>query len=74
MDRVSGLIFGHYAVDVPDDLLRCLERFGARRDIPVVYTDDFGHGTRHAILPIGLPASLDSEKQTLTFLGDKPGT
>jgi muramoyltetrapeptide carboxypeptidase len=67
MRNVIGLIFGHYAVDVPEDLLRCLERFGERHDIPVVYTDDFGHGTRHAIFPIGMTAALDTEKRALAF-------
>jgi muramoyltetrapeptide carboxypeptidase len=67
MRNVVGLIFGHYSVTVPDDLLYCLERFGNKHNIPVVYTDDFGHGTRHAIFPIGVNASLDSDKQTLTF-------
>jgi muramoyltetrapeptide carboxypeptidase len=65
-----GLIFGHFSLNVPDDLLRALERFGDRHSIPVIYTDDFGHGTKHAILPIGLNATLDADKQTLTFLGD----
>ena len=68
MRNVSGLIFGHYSTDIPDDLLRCLERFGAKHNIPVVYTDDFGHGTRHAILAIGSNAALDADKQTLIFL------
>jgi len=67
MHNVVGLIFGHYSANVPDDLYRCLERFGARHNIPVVYTDDFGHGTRHAILPVGLNAKLDADKQLLTF-------
>jgi muramoyltetrapeptide carboxypeptidase LdcA involved in peptidoglycan recycling len=34
-----------------------------------VYTDDFGHGTRHAIFPIGVDTTLDATKQTLTFHG-----
>ena len=67
MRNVSGLIFGHYSNDVPDELLRCLERFGENHNIPVVYTDDFGHGTRHAVLPIGVNAKLDADRQTLTF-------
>ena len=68
MRSVTGLIFGHYTDNVPDDLLRCLERFGANHNIPVVYTDDFGHGTKHAILPIGVNAALDSDKQELSFM------
>ena len=68
--NVAGLIFGQYAADVPDELLRCLERFGARCGIPVVYTDDFGHGAQHAILPIGRRAALDADRQSLRFLPD----
>lgn len=65
--RVSGLIFGHYAQTQHPDLLSRLERFGQRHDVPVVYCDDFGHGVNHGILPIGLPAVLDADKQTLSF-------
>jgi muramoyltetrapeptide carboxypeptidase len=68
MRNVAGLIFGHYSVNVPDDLLRCLERFGAKHKIPVVYTDDFGHGTRHAILQIGVTAKLDADNKSMAFL------
>ena len=67
MRCVTGLIFGHFAVEVPEDLLRCLGRFGDKYNIPVVYTDDFGHGTRHAILPIGMDAALDADGQRLVF-------
>jgi len=67
MSKVKGLVFGHYSVEAPHDLWNCLERFGKRHKIPVVYTDDFGHGTRHGILPIGLNAKLDADIQTITF-------
>ena len=70
MKNVTGLIFGHYCADAPDDLLRLLERFGERHGIPVAYTDDFGHGTRHAILPIGVKAALDADERTLRFLSE----
>jgi len=68
MQNVTGLIFGHYCLNAPNDLLCCLERFGARHDIAVVYTDDFGHGTRHAILPIGTYAKLDADNQCMDFM------
>jgi muramoyltetrapeptide carboxypeptidase len=68
MRQVTGLVFGHYSVSVPDTLLALLQRFGVRNNIPVVYTDDFGHGTKHAILPIGVNAALNADAQTLTFL------
>ena len=67
MRSVSGLIVGHYSDNVPGDFTRCFERFGAAHGIPVVYTDDFGHGTRHAILPIGMHATLDAGNQRMTF-------
>ena len=68
MRNVTGLIFGHYSVNVPGELLRCLERFGEKHNIPVVYTDDFGHGTRHAVLPIGANAKLDADNQSMAFI------
>lgn len=67
MQQVGGLIFGHYADEAPDMLLQCLCRFGERHQIPVAYTDDFGHGTRHAILPIGARARLDAHSGLFDF-------
>ncbi len=67
MKNVTGLIFGHYSVNLPVDLEKVLERFGKRNKIPVVYTDDFGHGTKHAILPIGTNAKLDANNHTIEF-------
>lgn len=69
MDKVVGLIFGHYAAEVPEDLFAVLACFAERHNIPAVYTDDFGHGFRHAILPIGMDAALDANAQTLVFEG-----
>jgi muramoyltetrapeptide carboxypeptidase len=66
--QVSGLVFGHYSDAVPEDLLNRLARFGSKHEVPVVYTDDFGHDTKHSILPIGAPARLDADAQTLSFL------
>lgn len=69
--NVTGLIFGHYSNNMPDELLHCLERFGAGHNIPVIYTDDFGHGTRHAILPVGRIAKLDADDQCLVFCSNQ---
>jgi muramoyltetrapeptide carboxypeptidase len=68
VSKVQGLIFGHYSMETPHELFHCLERFGKRHNIPVIYTDDYGHGTRHGILPIGVRAALDADKQTLAYL------
>jgi len=67
IENVGGLIFGHYSDNVPDDLLRRLERFGEKHDVPVVYCDDFGHYGKHSILPVGINARLDTNGQALTF-------
>ena len=65
---VGGLIFGHYSDDVPKELLDRLARFGDRYNVPVVYTDDFGHYCRHAVLPVGVPARLDAKGQEILFI------
>lgn len=67
IDSVAGMLFGHYADDVPQSLLDRLERFGLRHGVPVAYCDDFGHGENHAILPIGRPAVLDTARCTLRY-------
>lgn len=66
--QVKGLVFGHFSMNVPTDLWGVLERFGERQKIPVVYTDDFGHGKKHGILPIGMKARLDGANPGLVYL------
>ncbi len=58
MKSVTGLLFGNYADSPRPDLCARLKVLGQRNRIPVVYCDDFGHGSNHAILPIGRPAKL----------------
>ena len=65
--NVAGLIFGHYSENVPDDLLKRLERFGKKYNMPTVYTDDFGHGVNHAIFPIGGKSALDATDLKLSI-------
>ncbi len=67
VDSVAGLLFGHYAAQVPQCLLDRLRRFGLRHGVPVAYCDDFGHGPHHAILPIGRMAELDTVGCTLRY-------
>lgn len=49
-------------IKVCEEFLRVLERFVARDNISVAYTDDFGHGTKHAILPIGVDVEFYADK------------
>lgn len=67
MNNICGLLFGHYSDTLNTDLLHRLERFGKKYQIPVAYCDDFGHGINHAIIPIGVPAVLDTVSNTLRF-------
>lgn len=67
IQTVSGLLFGHYSTTKSPELLARLERFGQKHGVPVAYSDDFGHGVHHAILPVGVKAKLDVDAQTLTF-------
>ena len=65
---VTGVLFGHYALTPPPELLARLTRLGEKHRIPVAYCDDFGHGEYHAILPLGRRARLDTQAQTLSYL------
>lgn len=61
MDNIDGLVFGCYSDPADRDLLGLLAQFGDTHGIPVAYSGDFGHGTRHAILPIGARAALNDD-------------
>ncbi|MDR0964626.1 MAG: LD-carboxypeptidase [Clostridium sp.] len=67
MEQVVGLLVGNYAPQVPETYLAMLARIGEKRQIPVIYCDDFGHGNGHAILPIGADAVLDADLAQLTI-------
>ena len=68
MQNITGVIFGHYSDNPPDNLFQCFERFAKRNNISAVYTDDFGHGSKHAVFPIGINAKLDADAHLLEFL------
>ncbi len=70
MNTVTGLLFGHYSSKPQPWLMERLRRLGERWHIPVAYCDDFGHGERHAILPIGRRAVLDTHQCTLCYLDE----
>ena len=67
MPHVRGLLFGHYSVPADEQVLTRLTRLGEKWNIPVAYSDDFGHGENSAILPIGIRAALDTGKCTLEY-------
>ncbi len=70
MERVRGFVFGCYNSDLvpPEPLAALLRLIGERHGIPVVYTVDIGHGSRHGILPVGCRVRLDGQDASLRFL------
>ena len=68
MEHVTGVIVGNYSDREHPELLARLKRMGEKFQIPVVYCDDFGHGSNHAILPIGRRVRLDTEQEKLYYL------
>lgn len=66
--NIGGLLFGHYSEKEFPELENCLERFGQRNNIPVIKCDDFGHGIKHGIIPIGKKAKIDTENILLEYI------
>lgn len=66
--RAKGLIFGHYSLDEYPVIDEILARLGNRYGIPVVRTEDFGHGENGAILPISIKAELDTSDMSFRLL------
>ncbi len=66
--RVRGMIVGHYAAQPHPELDALLARTAQRYDIPLLKTEDFGHGPHNAVIPIGIRARLDAAAGTLSFL------
>jgi muramoyltetrapeptide carboxypeptidase len=61
------LVFGQFSVNENPILMGCLQRFGERNHLPVVYSNDFGHGTKHGILPLGRYGRLNTNNHNLLF-------
>lgn len=66
--QVRGLVFGHYSDSPDQSLFDVLVRFGEKFDIPVWYTDDFGHGAHHAVLPIGRRVKVGGKRHIIKWL------
>ena len=66
--KVSGLIFGHYSENDNPLIDDILYRIGEKYDIPVVRCEDYGHGMNNSIIPIGISAKLDTEKDSFELL------
>ncbi len=67
-DIACGLIFGHYSEHPQPLIEEILGRIGDKYDIPVVWTEDFGHGKFNSIFPIGVKAELNADIGSFQFL------
>ena len=64
---VTGILFGFYS-DIENPLLiQGLTEIGKRYSIPVAMSDEFGHGHKHGILPLGKEAILDLKEKKLFY-------
>ena len=69
LDRLAGLVLGHFEdCGPPDEVRRVLEMNLADFPGPVVAEFPIGHGTRNLTLPIGPRALLDTQAQVLDLL------
>jgi len=74
LDTAAGIALGIFAdcqADEDDLSLSLMETLTDRLadlDIPVIYGLSFGHITNQCTLPVGIAASLDTERRTLTVL------
>ncbi len=67
-DLVGGLIFGHYSEHPQPLIEEILGRIGNKYNIPVVWTEDYGHGKFNSLFPIGVNAELDADTGSFQFL------
>jgi len=74
LGEAAGIALGIFADCQPDEgdlslsLIETLTDRLADLDVPVLYGLSFGHITHQCTLPVGIAATLDTEKRTLTVL------
>ena len=61
------MIFGHCSGKTSPLIYEILSRIGDRYDIPVVRTEDFGHGRHRTILLISMSAVIHAEGESAHF-------
>ncbi|UCD88976.1 MAG: LD-carboxypeptidase [Desulfobacterales bacterium] len=65
---IKGLLVGSFEdCGKPDDIYMVIAEAFSHVDIPVLAGFDIGHGKTNITVPIGLAATLDTDKQQLTF-------
>lgn len=72
-DGIAGLILGSFEdCGTLDGIYQIFQEHFQEFHIPILAGFDVGHGKQNVTIPFGMPASLDTNKQVLSF--DKPAT
>lgn len=67
-DGIKGLVIGSFEdCGKPDDIYEVISETFRHADIPILAGLDIGHGKTNITVPIGLTATLDADRQRLTF-------
>lgn len=67
-DGINGLLVGSFEdCGKPDDIHALIAETFSHTGIPVLAGFDIGHGKTNITVPIGLMATLDTDRQRLTF-------
>jgi muramoyltetrapeptide carboxypeptidase len=66
--RVQGILLGtfNHCGDV-DEIIKVVERMFQAHDIPILAGFDIGHGDVNLAVPMGIRATLDTDKRVLIF-------
>lgn len=68
LDDIAGVAFGSFdACGAPDEFLRIISDRFKSAPYPVQTGLEFGHGKRNLTIPVGLRASLDTDRGRLTY-------
>jgi muramoyltetrapeptide carboxypeptidase len=69
LNGIAGVAFGSFeACGNPQEFLRIIRERFKNAHYPVITGMEFGHGVRNLTIPVGLGATLDTERRRLTYL------
>jgi muramoyltetrapeptide carboxypeptidase len=68
LDRIAGAAFGSFEdCGNPEEFLRIIQDRFKHAPYPVLTGMPFGHGKRNLTLPVGLEATLGTDRGCLTY-------
>ena len=67
-DGIAGLVLGSFeGCGSPDGIYKLFQEHFKEIPVPILAGFDTGHGERNLTMPLGLDATLDTDKQLLSF-------